>query len=87
MDTVSFLLQYIDLVILGICLCVGFAMKQAFTWLDNRYIPLFMLILGTTIAVVTHLDNINTTVILSGMVSGLSSTGLYEMLRNILNRK
>ncbi len=85
MNDVSFLMQYIDLVTLGICLCVGFAIKQAFNWLDNKYIPLAMLILGTIIAIITHLGNINTSIILSGMISGLSSTGFYEMLRNLLN--
>lgn len=84
LSDVTFLTQYIDLVTLGICLCVGFAIKQAFTWLDNKYIPLSMLILGTIIAIVSHLGNINTSVILSGMISGLASTGLYELLRNLL---
>lgn len=85
MNDVSFLMQYIDLVTLGICLCVGFAIKQAFTWLDNKYIPLAMLILGTIIAIISHLGNINTSIILSGMISGLSSTGLYEMMRNLFS--
>jgi hypothetical protein len=29
---------------------------------------------------------INAEVILGGMISGLASTGLYEMLRNLLNK-
>lgn len=87
MDNVTFLIQYIDLVTMGICLCVGFAMKQAFSWFNNQYIPLAMLILGTIIAVVTHWGNIDSKVILSGMISGLSSTGFYEMLRNLLYKE
>lgn len=87
MDSVTFLLPYIDLVTLGICLCVGFAMKQAFQWFNNRYIPLFMLILGTIIAIATHLSHIDATIILSGMISGLASTGFYEMLRNLINKE
>ncbi|MFA9378405.1 MAG: phage holin family protein [Lachnotalea sp.] len=83
----TFLMQYIDLVTLGICLCVGFAIKQAFTWLDNKYIPLSMLILGTFIAIFSHLGEVSASVILSGMISGLASTGLYEMMRNLLNKE
>ena len=87
MDNVTFLMEYIDLVTLGICLCVGFAMKQAFTWFNNRYIPISMLVLGTIISIASHIGSIDTTVILSGMISGLASTGLYEMLRNLLNKE
>lgn len=86
MNDLTFLTQYIDLVTLGICLCVGFALKEAFFCFQNRYIPLSMLILGTIIASVTHIGNVDAKVILSGMISGLASTGLYEMMKNILNR-
>jgi hypothetical protein len=86
MTDLTFLTQYIDIVTLGICLCVGFVIKQAFNWMDNKYIPLSMLVLGTIIAVVTHLEHVNAAVILGGMISGLSSTGLYEMLRNLVDK-
>lgn len=86
MNDLTFLTQYIDLVTLGICLCVGFALKEAFTWFQNKYIPLTMLILGTIIAITTHIGNMDAKVILSGMISGLASTGLYEMMKNLLNK-
>lgn len=87
MNDLSFLLEYVDLVTLGICLCVGFALKHAriFERFGNQYIPLTMLCLGTLIAILTHLGNVNASVILGGMISGLASTGLYEMLRNLLS--
>ena len=84
MEDLSFLFQYINLVTLGICLCVGFALKQAFSWFHNRYIPLTMLVFGTLINVITNLPNINAIILLEGMISGLASTGFYEMLRNLL---
>ena len=88
MTDVSFLLEYIDVITLGICLCVGYALKHAkiFEKFGNQYIPLSMLILGCLISIVTHLDNIDATVILSGMASGLGSTGLYELIRNLINK-
>lgn len=84
----SFLTDYIDLVTLGICLCIGFALKYAkiFERFGNQYIPLSMLILGTTINIVIHIGDINATVVLGGMISGLASTGLYEMMRNLLDK-
>lgn len=83
---ITFLNDYINLVTLGICLCVGFAFKQAFDWFNNRYIPLSMLILGTIINCIVNNGEINAVVVLGGMISGLASTGLYEMVRNLIDR-
>ena len=88
MTDLSFLMEYINLITLGICLCVGFALKYAkiFDWLGNQYIPLSMLVLGTIINVLVNIRSINAAVILGGMISGLASTGLYEMMRNLLDK-
>lgn len=84
----SFLMDYVNLVTLGICLCVGFALKYAklFEWLGNQYIPLAMLILGTVINIMINWPEAGSQVILGGMISGLASTGFYEMLRNMLRK-
>ena len=88
MTDLGFLLEYINLITLGICLCVGFALKYAkiFDWLGNQYIPLSMLVLGTIINVLVNIPSINAAVVLGGMISGLASTGLYEMMRNLLDK-
>ena len=87
MNDLTFLFEYVDLVTLGICLCVGYALKHAklFEKFGNQYIPLTMLLTGTIIAIITNLGNVNAAVVLGGMISGLASTGLHEMLRNLLN--
>lgn len=84
----SFLTDYINPVVLGICLCVGFALKYAkiFECFGNQYIPLSMLVLGTVISLIINIGNISAEVVLGGMISGLASTGLYEMVRNLLNK-
>lgn len=82
---ISFLLEMVNPIILGICLLVGFALKEAFKKFPNRYIPLAALSCGTLLAVLINWQSgINAQVILGGMISGLASTGLYEMLRNLL---
>lgn len=82
----SFLLQLINPVILGICLLGGYVLKNAFDKFPNKYIPLAALCTGTIIAVLINWQSgINAEIILGGMISGLASTGLYEMLRNLLN--
>ena len=86
MENLTFLMEYIDPLTLGICLCIGFALKYAkiFEKFGNQYIPLSMLVLGCIIGIITHLGNVNAAVVLGGMISGLASTGLYEMMRNLL---
>ena len=88
MPDISFLFEYINLITLGICLCVGFSLKHAklFEKFGNQYIPLSMMILGCIINILVNIGDINAAVILGGMVSGLASTGLYEMVRNLLDK-
>lgn len=81
----NFLTNYINLIVLGICLLVGYVIKEAIPKLPNRFIPLAALTLGTILNVLINYPGINEEVILGGMISGLASTGLYEMLRNLLD--
>ena len=84
---INYLFEYINPIILGICLLVGFALKTAFDKFPNKYIPLSTLCMGTIIAILINLQaGINAEVILGGMISGLASTGLYETLRNLFNK-
>lgn len=83
----SFLTEFVNLIILGICLCIGYVIKNSLDFIPNKYIPLIMLVLGTTISVITNLNDINSSVILTGMISGLASTGLYELFKNLIEKK
>lgn len=84
---INFLLNYINPMILGICLLVGYVLKTAFDKFPNKYIPLSALTLGTIIAITINLKaGISAEIVLNGMISGLASTGLYEMLRNLLEK-
>ncbi len=80
---VTFLLQYINIVTLGICLCLGYAIKNIKRF-NNQYIPVVMLVIGTIINILGNFPAISMTIILSGMISGLASTGLYEAMRNLI---
>ena len=83
----SVLTQYISVIVVGICLCVGYVIKNSLDFIPNKYIPLIMLVLGTVINVLMNLTGINAEVILTGMFSGLASTGLYEMFKNLINKE
>ena len=83
----SFLSEFINLGILGICLCIGYVIKTSLDFIPNKYIPLIMLILGTVLGIITNLNDLSINVVLTGMVSGLSSTGMYEMFKNLINKE
>lgn len=87
MMDITVLLNYVNIVVLGICLCVGFVIKNSLDFIPNKYIPLIMLILGTITNILININGINAEVILGGMISGLASTGLYEMFRNLINKE
>lgn len=75
---ISFLSEYLVPVILGICLCVGYIVKKWVRDLDNKYIPTLCALLGVGISVWVHWPAADAGVILSGLVSGLASTGLHQ---------
>lgn len=82
----SVLTQYVSIIVVGICLCIGYVIKNSLDFIPNKYIPLIMLVLGTVINILMNLNVINAEVILTGMFSGLASTGLYEMFKNLINK-
>lgn len=80
----AILTEYLVLVVVGICLCVGYVIKKSITIIPNKYIPLIMLVLGTGINVLINWGNVSAEVVLAGMLSGLASTGLHEAFRNLI---
>lgn len=83
----SFLLNFVDPIILGICLALGYALKNAFEKFPNKYIPLTAMCVGMILAIVLNIHSVTAELILGGMISGLASTGLYEMLKNLINKE
>lgn len=86
MINLTFLSGYLVLVVVGVCLMIGYVIKQSLDFVPNKYIPLIMALLGIVINVWV-VGAFNPEVLLGGMFSGLASTGLYEALRNIIERK
>ena len=82
----TFLNDYVVLVIVGICVCVGYVLKNSFPSLDNKYIPLIMAALGVVLNV-WIVKTISPDVILGGMFSGLASTGLHQLFVTLINKE
>ena len=79
----SFLQTYCIPVIVGICLCVGYVIKNSLTLVHNKYIPLIMAILGLILNVLIN-KGISPDIVLGGMFSGLSSTGVHQLFKQLI---
>lgn len=80
----SFLTNFAIPVIVGICLCVGYILKNLVpSDKINRFIPLIMGVLGLVINLCIN-KGISADIVLAGLFSGLASTGLYEAFKNII---
>ena len=80
----EFLQDYFVPIIAGICLCVGYVLKRWVKDVDNRLIPTVNAVVGLVIALWIHHWAASPEVVLSGLFSGLASTGLYEMFRQLV---
>lgn len=84
----DFLNDYLVLVVVGICLCVGYVLKHLIpTDGINRYIPLIMAALGVVINLWLCGWAVTPQAVLAGLISGLSSTGMHEALRSFIDKK
>ena len=73
---VTFLTNFAVPIIVGICLCIGYVLKNIVTTdAVNKYIPLIMAVLGV---ILNSWINMSFTpeILLGGLFSGLASTGL-----------
>ena len=83
----EFLTNFSVPVIVGICLCVGYILKNIVpTDKINKFIPLIMGVLGLSLNIWINLS-VTPDVILAGLISGLASTGLYEAFHQFINKK
>ena len=79
--------EYMVPVIVGICLVVGYIIKHWIKDADNKIIPTVCAVVGLVVAIWINLDNITAEVILSGLASGLASTGLHQAFTQLINKK
>lgn len=80
----DFLATYSVPVIVGICLCVGYVIKKWVDDLDNKYIPTILGVVGLVLAAWIHGWTLSPEIILEGLFSGLSATGLHQAFKQII---
>lgn len=75
--------QYVVVIVMAICLAVGYVIKHSLNFLPNKYIPLVMAVLGTVLNMWVNLWTFTPEILLGGLASGLAATGAFELVRNI----
>ncbi len=83
----EFLKDYFEFIIIGICLCVGYIIKNILPGDKiNRYIPLIMGTIGLVLAFWLNRFVFTPQVLLGGLVSGLASTGLHQTFKIFIEK-
>ena len=84
---ITFLTEFAVPIIVGICLCVGYIVKNMIPSDGiNKYIPLIMGALGVALNVWINMG-ITPQILLGGLFSGLASTGMHQVFKNLINKE
>lgn len=83
----DFLNDYLVLAVVGVCLCIGYIIKHVIpTDKINKFIPLIVGVLGVVINVWMNDWCFTPEILLGGLVSGLASTGMYELFAQFIKK-
>ena len=81
----EFLKDYLVLIVIGICLCIGYVIKHLITTDKvNRFSPLIMAVLGVILNVWLNGFAFTPEILLGGLASGLASTGMHQMFKKFI---
>lgn len=83
----SFLNDYLILIVVGVCLCVGYIIKASVSFIPNKFIPLIMGVLGVVLNVWLNSFAFTPEILLGGLFSGLASTGLHQLFIQLIGGK
>ena len=79
----EFLSRYVVVIVLAICLCLGYIIKHSINFIPNKFIPLILAVIGTILNAWINDWTFTPEILLGGLASGLASTGAFEMIRNL----
>lgn len=82
----TFLQEFIVPITLAFCVGIGYTIKTSLDFIPNKYIPLIMGFVGI-IFNCCAVQTISATVITAGLITGLASTGIYELFRNFIEKR
>jgi uncharacterized protein (DUF697 family) len=79
--------QYVVVIVMAICLALGYVIKNSLDFIPNKFIPLIMAVIGVILNVWLNGWTFSPVILLGGLASGLASTGAFELIRNITEKK
>ena len=82
----SVISNYLVVAVILVCCCIGYVIKTSLDFIPNKYIPLIMACIGGGLIYFIAGD-FNVNVLLGGMLSGLSSVGLHQAFKNLIENK
>ena len=86
--SLEFLWEFLSLVVVGICLCVGWGIKHVIPDKRiNKFIPIIVALLGLVLNLWVNGWLVTPEIVLGGLFSGLASTGLHQAFSKLLNKK
>lgn len=80
----TFLNDYIIIIVVGVCLCIGYIVKNSASFIPNKYIPLIMGVIGVILNVWLNAFAFTPEILLGGLFSGLASTGLHQLFTQLI---
>lgn len=81
----EFLNDYFVLIVVGICLCLGYVIKHAIpNERVNKFIPLIMAVVGVFLNVWLNGFTFTPEILLGGLFSGLATTGLHQVFKQFV---
>ena len=83
----EFISEYISVIALVAALCVGYILKNMVPNDEiNKFIPLIAAVVGLVICLWEANWVATPEIVVTGVVSGLASTGLYEAFKNFIGQ-
>ena len=83
----DFLNEYLVLIVMGICLCVGYVVKHLVpSDKVNKFIPLIMAALGVLLNSWLNAFAFTPEILLGGLASGLASTGMHQVFKQFIEK-
>jgi hypothetical protein len=83
-SVIELLSGYVVVVILAICLGIGYIIKHSLKSIPNDLIPLILGILGVILNSWANAWQISPEILLGGLASGLTSVGVFELSKGIV---
>ena len=77
--------NFLNPVVIGLCLLIGNTLKSSIPKLPNQYIPLVLGLIGVVLSVTLNGLSVNNIII--GLISGLSATGAHQVYKGFKETK